>query len=56
MFRMKGGHSAAGTVGDGSQNKPGGWIPIGVIDRRQAVVRRRTLPSLLLALLVLGLI
>jgi uncharacterized protein YcbK (DUF882 family) len=53
---MKGGHSAAGTVGDGSQNKPGGWIPIGVIDRRQVVVRRRTLPALLAVLLVLGLI
>jgi uncharacterized protein YcbK (DUF882 family) len=53
---MKGGHSAAGVVGEGSQNKPGGWIPIGVIDRRQAVVRRRTLPALLAVLLVLGLI
>ncbi|MGA9234974.1 MAG: DUF882 domain-containing protein [Desulfobacterales bacterium] len=53
---MKGGHSAAGTVGDGSQNKPGGWIPIDVIDPCQAVDKRRTLPSLLLALLLLGLI
>ena len=53
---MKGGHSAGETAGDGSQNKPGGWIPIGVIDIRQAVVRRRTLPSLLAALMVLGLI
>ena len=53
---MKGGHSAAGAVGDGSQNKPGDWIPIGVIDRRHVVVRRRSLPSLLAVLLVLGLI
>ena len=53
---MKGGDSAAETLGDGGQNKPGGCLPIGVIDRRQAVVRRRTLPSLLAALLVLGLI
>ena len=54
---MKGGNSVAGAVGDGSQNKPGDWIPIGVlIDRRHVVVRRRSLPSLLAVLLVLGLI
>jgi uncharacterized protein YcbK (DUF882 family) len=53
---MKGSNPVAGTLGDGSQNKPGGWISIGVIDRRQAVVRRRTLPSLLAGLLLLGLI
>jgi uncharacterized protein YcbK (DUF882 family) len=53
---MKGGNLAAGTLDDGSRNKPGGCLPIGGIDRRQAVVRRRTLPSLLTVLLVLGLI
>jgi uncharacterized protein YcbK (DUF882 family) len=53
---MKDGNPAAGALGDGGQKKPGGCLPIGVIDRRQAVVRRRTLPSLLAVLLVLGLI
>jgi uncharacterized protein YcbK (DUF882 family) len=53
---MKGGHSAAGTVGGGGQNKPGGWIPISFIDRRRAAVRRRSLPLLIAALLMLGLI
>ncbi len=53
---MKGGNPAAGTFGDGGQNKPGGCLPIGAIDRCHAVVRRRTLPSLLAVLLVLGLI
>jgi uncharacterized protein YcbK (DUF882 family) len=53
---MKGGNSVAGTFGDGGQNKPGGWISIGAIDRCHAVVRRRTLASLLAVLLVLGLI
>jgi uncharacterized protein YcbK (DUF882 family) len=53
---MKGGKSATGTRGDGNQNKPGGCRPIGAIDRRHAVVRRRTLPSLPAVLLVLGLI
>lgn len=53
---MKGGNPAAGTFGGGGQNKPGGCLPIGAIDRYHAVVRRRTLPSLLAMLLVLGLI
>ena len=53
---MKGGNSAAGTLGERGQNKAGGWIPFGVIDRRQAVVRWCSLPSLLTVLLMLGLI
>ena len=51
---MQGGYPAAGTSGDVRQNKPGSWNSIGVIDRRQAIVMRRALPSLLAALLVLG--
>jgi uncharacterized protein YcbK (DUF882 family) len=53
---MQGGNSAAETAGDGGMNKPGGWIPIGVVDRRRTVDRRHCLPSLLATLLVLGLI
>lgn len=51
---MKGGNSAAGTVGGGNQNKPIGWMPIGVVDRRQAADKQCTLPSLLAVLFVLG--
>jgi len=53
-MRMQGGNPVVVTLGDGGQSNPGGCLPIGFIDRRQAVVRRRTLPSLLVVLLVLG--
>lgn len=52
---MKGGIPAAGTLGGGGQNKPGGCRPIGAIGRFRSVVRRCTLPPLL-AVLLLGLI
>jgi uncharacterized protein YcbK (DUF882 family) len=45
-----------GTPGDGGQNKPGGCLPIGFIDRCQADFRRFILPSLPAVLLVLGLL
>ena len=53
---MEGGTSVAGTLGDGTHSKPGGCLPIGVIDRRKTVFRRCILPSLPAVLLVLGLI
>jgi len=51
---MKEGYLGTDTFSDLGQNKPGGQKLIGVSGCRQALDKRRALPSLLVALLVLG--
>lgn len=53
---MKEGYPGTDTFSGFGQNKPGGQKPIGVSGCRQALYKRRALPSLIVALLVLGLI